>query len=156
MQMTKPYVCVKTLDSISYARAIDTNAAIKCLKNNKMVANASKFKFMFLSKQKNLEKSMIFDGNIIKSSNTVELLGISLNRNISFKRHVEKICCKANTKTKSLFFSEKFLNIDQAQMLAKAYILSSFRYRPLVWMSWGKMNNRLIVKTHYRTLRVQR
>ena len=101
--MTKPYVCVKTLDSISYARAIETNAAIKCLKNNKMVANTSKFKFMFLSKQKNLEKSMIFDGNIIKSSNTVELLGISLNRNISFKRHVEKDLLQSKYENKISF-----------------------------------------------------
>ena len=39
------------------------------------------------------------------------------------------------------------------QVLAEAYISSSFRYCPLIWMFCGKMTDNLIVKTHYRTLR---
>ena len=44
------------------------------LKDNEMVANPSKFQLMFLSKYKNIEKNMSFDGKTIKSSYTVELL----------------------------------------------------------------------------------
>ena len=50
-----------------------------------MVANPSKIQFMFLSKYKNIEKNMSFDGKTIKSSDTVELLGITLDKNINFE-----------------------------------------------------------------------
>ena len=96
---------------------------------------------------------MSFDGKSIKSSDTVELLGITLDKNISFKRHIQNICHKANNKTKALFRIRKFLNLEQAQVLAEAYISSNFRYSPLIWMFCGKMSDNLIVRTHYRTLR---
>ena len=83
----------------------------------------------------------------------IELLGITLEKNINFKRHIQKICHKANTKTKALLRRRKFLNLEQAQVIAEAYISSNFRYSPLIWMFCGKMSYNLIVKTHYRTLR---
>ena len=118
-----------------------------------MVANPSKFQLMFLSKYKNIEKNMSFDGKTIKSSDTVELLGITLDKNINFKRHIENVCQKANNKTKARFHIRKFLNLKQAQVLAEAYISSNFRYCSLIWMFCGKMSDNLIAKTHYRTLR---
>ena len=45
---------------------------------------------------------MSFDGKTIKSSDTIELLGITLNKNINFKRHIQNICRKANNETKVL------------------------------------------------------
>ena len=96
---------------------------------------------------------MSFDGKTIKSSDTVELLGITLDKNITFKRHIQNVCRKANNKTKTLLRIRKFLNLDQAQVLAKTYISSNFRYCPLIWMFSSKMSDNLIVKTHYKTLR---
>ena len=78
---------------------------------------------------KNLEKSMTFDGKTIKLSNTVEILSITLERNINLELHIgENIFCSANQKTKVYFRIRKFLNYEQAQILAEAYILSNFRY----------------------------
>ena len=59
-----------------------------------MVANPSKFQLMLLSKYKNLEKIMSVDGKIIKSLCTVELHGITLDKKINFKRHMQNICHK--------------------------------------------------------------
>ena len=118
-----------------------------------MVANPSKFQIMFLSKYKNIEKNMSFDGKTIKSSDTVELLGITLDKNINFKRHIQNISRKANNKTGALLRIKNLLNLEQAQVLAEACISSNFRYCPLIWMFCGKMGDNFIVKTHYRTLR---
>ena len=71
-----------------------------------MVVNPSypfTIQLMFLSKYKNIEKNMSFHGKTIKSSDTVELLGIILDKNINFKRHIQNICRKANNKTKALY-----------------------------------------------------
>ena len=58
----------------------------------------------------------------IKSSDTVGLFEITLNRNINFKRHIQDICHKTNNKTKALFLIRKFVNIEPAQVLTEAYI----------------------------------
>ena len=56
-------------------------------------------------------------------------------------------------KAKGLLRIRKFLNLEQVQVLAEAYISSSYRYCPLIWMFSGTISDILIVKTHYRTLR---
>lgn len=56
-----------------------------------MVANTSRVK-LFLSKHKNIEKNILFDGKIIKSSDTIKLLGINLHKSINFKQHIQNIC----------------------------------------------------------------
>ena len=124
----------KDLDTISIKLEQEINTAMQWLKDNEMVANPSKFQLMFLSKYKNIEKNMSFDGKTIKSSDTVELLGITQDKNINFKRHIQNICHKANNKAKTLLHIRKFLNFEQAQVLAEAYISSKFRYCPLSWM----------------------
>ena len=95
---------------------------------------------------------MSFDGKTIKSSDRVELFWITLDKNINFKWHIQNIYLKANNKTKALLRIRKFLNLELAQVLAEAYILSNFRYCPLIWMFNSKMSDNLIVKTHYRKL----
>ena len=76
------------------------------------------------------------------------------DKNINFKRHVQNICRKANNKTKALLHIRKFLTLEQAQVLAEAYIFHQvLEYCPLIWMFCSKMSDNLIVKTHYRTLR---
>ena len=96
---------------------------------------------------------MSFDGKTIKSSDTVELLGITLDKNIIFKQSMQNICHKPNNKTKALLHLRKFLNREHEQVLTEAYISSNSRYSPLMWMFCGKMSDNLIVKIHYRTPR---
>ena len=99
---TSLYACGKELDIISFKVEIETNTAIQWLKDNEILVNPSKFQLIFLSKYKNIEKNVSFDGKTIKSSDAAELLGITLDKNIKFKRHIQNICHKAKNKTKAL------------------------------------------------------
>ena len=63
---TTLYACRKQLDTISFKLEIETDRAMKWLKDNEMVANPSKFQLMFLSIYNNIEKNMSFDGKTIK------------------------------------------------------------------------------------------
>ena len=56
---------------------------------------------------------MSFEGQTTKSSDTVELLRFTLDKNINFKRDVQNISRKANNKTKALLPIRKFLNLEQ-------------------------------------------
>ena len=132
---------------------MDANIAINWLNNKDMVANPKKFQLMFLARNNSIEKEMPFIGKAIKSSSTVELLNITLDKNLNFKIHIENICCKANNKIIALFRIRSLLTLEKVRLLAEAYILSHFRYCPLVWMFCGKYSNNLIMKTHYRCLK---
>ena len=57
----------------------------------------------YFTRNKCIEKEIALIGKAIRSSSTFELLGITLDKNLNFKRHIESICNKANNKTKALF-----------------------------------------------------
>ena len=100
---TTLYACGKELDTISFKLEVGTNRAMQWLKDNEMVANSSKFQLMFLSKYKNIEKNMSFNGKTIKSTDTLELLGITLDKNNNFKRHIQNIVAKQIIKPKPFY-----------------------------------------------------
>ena len=54
-----------------------------------MVANPKKFQLMLLARNKS-KKEISFVGKQIKSSSTVELLGITLDKNLNLKSHIKK------------------------------------------------------------------
>ena len=124
---------------------MDANIAINLLNNNQMVANPKTFQLMFLARNKSFEKETSFVGKAIKSSSTVELLSITLDKNLNIKSHIKNICYKANNKIKALFRFRSFLTLEQAKVLAEAYILSNFRYWPLVWIFCETCSNNLIM-----------
>ena len=70
---------------------MDANIAINWLNCNKMVVNAKKFEANFLARNKSIKKEMSLVGKAIKSSNIFELLGITLDKNLSFKIHIKNI-----------------------------------------------------------------
>ena len=68
-----------------------------------MVANPKKVQLTFIARNKSTEKKFPFVGKGIKSSSTIELLGITLDKNLNFKSHIENVCCEANNKIKTFF-----------------------------------------------------
>ena len=85
------YPCGKDLDAISNKLELETSTVIQCPKDFKMVTNPSKFQLMFVSKYKNIETNMSFDGKTIKASDAVQLVGITPHININFKQHMQNI-----------------------------------------------------------------
>ena len=77
---------------------MDANIAINWLNDNEMVANPKKFKLIFLARNKSIENKMSFVGKAIKSSSTVELLGITLDKNLNFKSHIKNTVKPLNSR----------------------------------------------------------
>ena len=117
---TTLYKCGIVLDIVLENLEMDDNIAINWLNDNKMVANPKKFQLMFLVRYKCIEKEMSFVGKAIKSSITVELLGITLEKYLNFKGHNENIFYQANNKILALFWIRSFLTLEQAKVLAEA------------------------------------
>ena len=78
------YACRKDLDTISNKLELETNTAIKWLKDNEMVANPLKFQLMFLAKCKNIEKKTCLLMEKLLNHH-IKLNYLALDKNLNFK-----------------------------------------------------------------------
>ena len=91
---------------------------------------------------------------VIPCYNEVKLLGVTIDNELKFKKHVEDLCKKASYKLHVLRRIRGYLTVEKARILANAFIDSQFNYAPLIWMFAGKTLVYQICKIHYRTLQV--
>ena len=70
----------------------------------------------------------------VQSSDDVTLLGVMIDKNLTFKKHVGNLVRKAQYKLHALRRIRKFLTIEKAKILGNAFIDSQFNYAPLIWM----------------------
>ena len=152
---TTIYSCSSTYDEANKLLSNDTHKVLNWFKINSMVANPGKFQIMFLgSKIDNNNITFLIEDKCIKSKSEVTLLGITIDDKLTFKNHIKLMCNKANNRLRALIRIRKFLSVEQAKYLSEAYIMSSFKYCPLIWMFCNKTSNDLINNIHKRTLRV--
>ena len=94
------------------------------------------------------------DRGIVWEGNNVKLLGITLDNNLRFDKHVSNICLKTNRTISALTRLAKFLSFKKRRVLFKAFIVLQFEYFPLVWMFNGRQDNDKINYIHERALRI--
>ena len=122
-------------------------------KINSLRANPGKFQFMGPGGNKNDCFNLNVAGKVIPSSSEVKLLGITIDYDLKFKKHINELCRKASYKLHALQRIRRYLSVDKAKLLANAFIDSQVNYAPLIWMFAGKTLNK-ICKIHHRTLQV--
>ena len=146
--------------SLNYAKAAhilsnDTHIALNWFKVNSMVANPGKFQIMFLgSKIDNSKITLAIENKQIKCKREVKLLGITIDEKLTFTKHIANICSLANNRLRALTRIRSYLSTEQTKYLSEAYIMSAFKYCPLIWMFCNKTSNNQINKIHKRTLRL--
>ena len=60
----------------------------------------------------------------IKNSNKVTLLGIIIDKNLTFKKHISELCRRASYKLHTLRRIRKYLTVEKAKLLVNAFINS--------------------------------
>ena len=120
-----------------------------------MVANPGKFEIMFLgSKIDNSKITFSIENKQIKCKREVKLPGIIIGEKCTFTKHIANICSLVNNRLRALTRIRRFLSTEQTKYLSEAYIMSAFKYCPLIWMFCNKTSNNQINKIHKRTLRL--
>ena len=150
---TTPYVCDSNLKSVLEKLEHNSELAIAWFEMNYMKLNTDKC-HLLISGNKNEYMWAKLDEDIVWESNDVELLGVTIDNNLRFDKHVSNICLKANRKLSSLTRVAKFVPFKKRRILFKAFIESQFKYCPLVWMFHGRQINDKINKLHERALRI--
>ena len=69
---------------------------MKWFKLNEMVANPEKFQLIVFGLKEEHELSIEVNGNVMKISDTVKLLGVTIDSKLRFIEHVKIICQKTN------------------------------------------------------------
>ena len=148
---TTPYNCGDTfLEVIS-----DLETTIKNLFDwfccNNFKVNPSKC-HLFLSPF-NL-KSINIKTFSIEGSSSEKFLGVTVDSNFTFEKHINELCKKDNQKLHALARCAKYMSTEKRRTLLKAFVVSQFNYCPLVWMFHTKELNNRINSLHEKALRL--
>ena len=74
------------------------------------------------------------DQKNIKTSSSVELLGVHIDDKLNFNLHISKISRSAANQLHALIRLQMFLNSEEKKTLINSYFYSSFNYCPLAQM----------------------
>ena len=102
---------------------------------NDFKANASKC-HLFLS-----PKSINIKSSVIEGSSSEKFLGITIDSNFTFEKHINELCKKGNLKLHALTRCAKFMSTEKRRLIFKAFVISQFNYCPLVQMFYTKQLN---------------
>ena len=144
----------KNLDVLQKELESDCARAVQWCAENQTTANSGKFQSILLSRH-NIETFNINIGDhIISRSNTMKILGITLDEKLNFNEHIRNICQTSSRQINALRRISKFLNQRCREKVCKSFINANFGYCRLVWMLCGKCNLRRIEKLQERALRI--
>ena len=122
---------------------------------NLMEANPDKFQFMLLGKSVIPEKESLKFSNVeIQCVTSVKLLVVTLDYKLNFNEHINFLAAKAGAQLSALSRVRRFLDVDSKLILVKTFILSHFRYCPIVWHFCGKLNANKLENIQKRALKL--
>ena len=81
-------------------------------------------------------------------------MGVTFDKKLSFTKHVEDLCKKADQKLHALARLSNYTDPVKLQLLMDAFINSQFNYWPLVWRFHDRTINSKLKKIRERALRI--
>ena len=110
---------------------------IAWLQNNYMTLNTDKCHRLVAGHK--FEHTWVSVGpHKIWEDHSVKLLGVSIDNELKFDKHVLNIMKKANSKLSALSRLTKFMTFQKERTFYKAFVKFQFNYCPLTWMFHGR------------------
>ena len=135
----------------------ESNIAIEWLGVNDMIANPDKFQAIIINRNPKKcpinEHVIKINEHIITSQNCVTLLGMDIDDQLTFTKHIKTKMRNAAGQLNYLNTKEKFLNPEAKKVLIESFIMSNFNYCPLVWMFCNSKLKRIQENIQKRALR---
>ena len=147
-----PYVVGKDLDYVITKLKHDSQFLFNWLSDNALKANPKKSHLLLNSSDTTC--GILINDKLIFNENLVDLLGITIDNDLSFKKHVTNLCLKASQKLHALSRVASYMTLEQRRLIMKSFIQSQFGYCPLIWMCHNRQLNNRINRIHERSLRV--
>ena len=90
---------------------------------------------------KGVEATVNISGSLIKESDEEKLLGVTIDKKLIFKSHVNSLCKIASQQLHALARISTYMEKPQLELTMKTFIMSHFSYCPLVWMFHDRASN---------------
>ena len=75
----------------------------------------------------------------VEESDHVVLLGVTIDKHLDFKKHIENLSWNANYKLHALRHMRNKLAVEKAKLLGNVFIDSQLSSAPLIWMFCQKI-----------------
>ena len=109
----------------------NANQLIARFRENYMKLNEDKFHLIIFAANK--ERVNMYVGEAqIEESDDEQLLGITLDKKLSFKKHIQMLCKKASQKLHALTRISIFMEPKKLKLLMKTFVMSQFSYCSLI------------------------
>ena len=90
----------------------------------------------------------------IWESSKQKLLGVVIDRDLSFNKYVSSLCKKAGRKLSVLSRLSNLMSFQQRRLLLKSLVEPQFRHCPLIWIFHGREISRKINRIDDRSVRI--
>ena len=89
-----------------------------------MIVNSDKFQAMFLEKRNENSSfcNLQIDNNEIETTNSVKLLGITIDSKLNFDSHISDLCNKVSMQLNALNRLRKYIGEKQMEILLNSFI----------------------------------
>ena len=121
---------------VTYARISENVQSLKSLEkdasslslwfeNNYMKMTEDKSHLLVFG-SKDDEVSVSISGSLIQENEEEKLLGVPLNKTLSFKNHVNNLCKKTSKKLHALARVSKYMERSQLELTMTSFVMSHF------------------------------
>ena len=92
-------------------------------------------------------------GAWITSNLSEKLLGITLDSDLQFDKHISDLCDKVSKNINALCRVAGYMSLEKRRIVMKTFVESQFSYCLLIWMLHSRTLNNEINRLHERALR---
>jgi hypothetical protein len=120
---------------------------------NGLKANPDKYQAIIFGGKSSSTETITVKNCTISCQNSVKLLGIYIDSELSFNEQVKNVCKKASRQINVIMRLSKLLNTDVKLTMYRSFIFSNFNYCPAIWLMCSQTNMKKLEKLNFRALR---
>ena len=105
---------------------------LKWFRLNSLKTNSEKFQFIIIGDKTCCEHVLKVNLTCVQSSDDVTLLGVIIDKSLTFKKRIDNLVRKARHKLHALRRIRKLLTIEKAKIPGNSFIDSHFNHAPLI------------------------
>ena len=136
-----PYATANDIDSLIASLEEVSKSLFTWFDNNLTKSNADKCHLLVSSNEKITIK---IGSHEIADTKREKLLGVHLDRGLSFDYYIVETCKKTSRKVCALAKVTSGMSLSKKRTLMNAFFNSQFNYCPLIWMCHSRENNNKI------------
>ena len=149
----------KDIRNINNDLQVDVNNVLQWCKQNNMVLNENKTKGLLIGTSQRLSRcqsnlEIIVNNHKIECSEYEKLLGIQIDKSLSFVKHIDYVCKNLTSKISLLCKIKQYLPFETRKLYYNAYILPVMDYCLTVWGSTSKYQLDRILRLQKRAARI--